>query len=118
MNPDINTYILQYEPHIQQVLRKVEAMVHELAKDSEEKISWGMPTYKTSEGFFHFSANKHHLGIYPGPLAIQKFAPEFDHLGLKHQKGSLQCPCNKDIPYDRIRRIAVYCLCPKDAYSQ
>ena len=110
MNTDVSKYLTNFDPEIQAILNKIRSIVLSVCPECEEKISWGMPTYKSNKGYFHFNANKNHLGIYPGPQAITQFSAQFNTLGLKYQKGSLRCPYSKDIPYDLIEAIAAFSL--------
>ena len=42
--------------------------------DAVEKISWSMPTYWKKYNLIQFAAFKKHVGLYPGPQAVEAFA--------------------------------------------
>lgn len=50
---------------------------------AEERISWSMPTWWKNHNIIHFAAAKRHIGIYPGPEAVEHFAGELSKRGLK-----------------------------------
>lgn len=57
---------------------------------AESCISWGMPTYKVDGRIIiQLAAWKKHIGIYPGPEALEHFANEISVTGLKTSKGTL-----------------------------
>ena len=44
--------------------------------EAEKRISWSMPTYWKRHNIIHFAASKKHIGLYPGPDAVETFAEE------------------------------------------
>ena len=42
--------------------------------EAKEKISWSMPTYWKGRNLIQFAASKRHIGLYPGPEAVEAFA--------------------------------------------
>mgnify|MGYP003235446638 CR=1 FL=1 len=40
---------------------------------AEERISWSMPTFRKRHNILHFAAAKKHIGLYPGPAAVEAF---------------------------------------------
>jgi uncharacterized protein YdhG (YjbR/CyaY superfamily) len=59
------------------------------------------------QNIIHFSAHKNHLGLYPGPEAIEHFSEQL--VEYKSSKGAVQFPYNKPIPYELIAEIAKWC---------
>lgn len=106
--------ILAYIEAQPEQLRPLLNSVYELLKDclphAQERISWGMPTFWQQHNLIHFAPAKHHLGIYPGPAAIEYFADEFRTRGLRFSKGALQLPYAVPLPMDLIKAIALWCL--------
>ncbi|MDY6308582.1 MAG: DUF1801 domain-containing protein [Oribacterium sp.] len=100
----IDEYICEQPEEIQPILKATRRVLHEALPDCEEKISWSMPTYRKRVNIIHFAASKNHLGIYPGPEAIEAFADRLKE--YKTSKGAIQFPYKKEIPYDLIREIA------------
>ena len=56
-----------------------------------------------------FAAAKKHIGIYPGPGAVEHFAHQFTKRGLKFSKGAVQIPYGENLPLDLIAEIAHWC---------
>ena len=56
----------------------------------------------------HFAAQKKHLGIYPGPEAVEHFAPVLEKHGFLYSKGAIRFPYDK-VPLELIREIAEFC---------
>lgn len=100
---NVDEYIALFPQETQEILRKVRGVIQENAPDATEKISWQMPTYHQKTNLVHFAAAKNHLGIYPGPEAIEFFEPRLGE--YKHSKGAIQFPFKKPIPYDFIAEI-------------
>ena len=95
---------LQSDPKIREILEQVYKTIREAIPEAEECISWNMPTFRKGKNIIHFAPAKKHLGIYPGPEAIEAYAHKLK--GYKTSKGAIQFPYNKDVPYDLIADIA------------
>jgi uncharacterized protein YdhG (YjbR/CyaY superfamily) len=68
-----------------------------------------MPTWWKGHNIIHFAAAKRHIGIYPGPEAVENFAGEFTKRGLKFSKGAIQIPHGDNLPLDLIAEISCWC---------
>ena len=95
---------LQNDPKIQEILENVYKTIREAIPEAEECISWNMPTFKKGKNIIHFAPAKKHLGIYPGPEAIEAYAHKLEDYSTS--KGAIQFPYNKDVPYELIADIA------------
>ena len=104
----IDIYIDAQEPEIQDLLRSVRRVIAEAIPDATEKISYQMPTWYRGHNLIHFAAQKKHLGLYPGPEAVERFTDEIKERGLKFSKGAIQFPYDS-VDLDLIGRIAKYC---------
>jgi uncharacterized protein YdhG (YjbR/CyaY superfamily) len=98
----VDEYILQYPEDVQQILRKIRAVIQSAAPQAREKISYDMPGYFLNEGLVWFGAWKNHIALYPRTAGMQAL-PEL--AAYKGTKGSVHFPLNKPIPYDLIRKI-------------
>ena len=76
---------------------------------AEERISWSMPMWWKGRNIIHFAAAKRHIGIYPGPEAVEHFAGELTKRGLKFSKGAIQIPYGDNLPLDLIAEISRWC---------
>ncbi len=105
----VDTYIAAASANVQDILCKVRKTLQTALPDATEKISWSMPTYWNGHNIIHFAAMKNHLGIYPGTDAVANFSTQLDEMGFKYSKGSIRFPYKKEIPYELIKEIAIWC---------
>lgn len=103
----IDDYIAQVPHESVERLEAIRALVHEVAPDAVETISYGMPTFDLfGKHLVHFAAFKNHTGLYPTPSGMTAFA---DELAVYHSgKGSAQFPLDQPLPLDLIRRIVEF----------
>ena len=103
----IDEYIAQFKPEIQEILKKIRALIHEIAPGSFETISYQMPAFLfNGKPLAYFAVFKKHIGFYPTPTGIDEFNEDLS--SYKHGKGSVQFPLNKPIPFDLIARIVQF----------
>lgn len=105
----VEEYILAQDESVRDQLQSVRAVLKSTLPDATEKISWSMPTYWKGQNIIHFAAQKKHIGLYPGPEAVEQFAVKLDQAGCKYSKGSIQIPYSKDLPLQLIAEIAAWC---------
>ena len=103
---NVDDYIANFPPDIQIILEKVRNTIKSAAPGAEEKISYGMPTYKLKKVLVHFAAQKNHLGFYPTPSGIEQFKNEL--ASYDTSKGTIRFPWGKAMPYDLIRQIVKF----------
>ena len=103
----IEEYIKRQPESAQPYLRMVNDAVREAIPDAAEKISWSMPTYWKGQNLIQFAAFRKHIGLYPGPEAVEAFAGRL--CGYRTSKGTIQLPYEKPLPLDLIREIAKWC---------
>lgn len=100
----IDEYINQFDPEKKEYLVKVRRLIASLVPPSaDETISYQMPTFRYKGNIIHFAMNKNHLGLYPGPDAIQHFAKALKN--FKTTKGAIQIPLDQPIPAQIISDI-------------
>lgn len=100
---NVDGYIAQFAPEVQERLRLLRGLVRELAPTATETIAYGMPTFKEGGTLVHFGAFKDHIGLYGASGAAEAFSAEL--AGNKTTKGSIQFPADLPLPLDLIRRI-------------
>ena len=110
MPATVDEYLSEQPDKIRPILEQTRRILREALPDCTEKISLGMPTYWKKRNLIHFAAQKNHLGIYPGPEAIEAFRERLQD--YRTSKGAIQFPYNREIPYELIAEIA------KWAYEQ
>lgn len=102
----IDEYIAQFPQEIQEILNKLRQVIKESAPNTEEKISYGMPTFVLNGNLVHFAACKNHIGFYPTPNGINAFQQELS--GYKTSKGAVQFPIGEPIPYELVSKIVKF----------
>ena len=103
----IAEYIAQQPEDTQPYLRLINEAIHSALPDAVQKISWSMPTYWKKRNLIQFVASKKHVGLYPGPAAVDAFAGRLQE--YKTSKGTIQFPYDKPLPLDLIAEIAKWC---------
>lgn len=103
----IDAYITEQPESVQPLLHQVRNTLHAALPEAEERISWRMPTFWRKQNIIHFAAFQNHIGIYPGPKAIEHFADRLSE--YKTSKGTIQFPYKKPVPLELIAEIAKWC---------
>jgi len=102
----IDEYISIFTPDVQEKLKEIRSAIQTVAPQAEERINYQMPTYFLNGNLVHFAAQKHHIGFYPTPSAIQKFRGELSP--YKYSKGAVQFPLDQPLPLDLIGRMVAF----------
>ncbi|MBE0640468.1 MAG: DUF1801 domain-containing protein [Bacteroidales bacterium] len=105
----IDQYITSQPAEVQARLQQVRELVKELATDTTETISYGMPAFKLNGRILlYFAAHSHHIGLYPSGSGIPQFSARFDALGLKWSKGAVQLPLDRPLPTELLRELILF----------
>ena len=103
----VDEYLAAFPTEVQDVLEKIRSTIRESAPKADEAISYGIPAFiLNGRGLVYFAAWKNHIGFYPTPSGIEAFKKEL--APFKLEKGSVQFPLNKPIPYDLVKKIVRY----------
>ena len=103
----VTDYIAAQPEPVQVLLNQIRDTLRQALPEASERISWQMPTYWQGKNIIHFAAHTKHVGLYPGPDAIEHFAGELE--GFSRSKGAIQFPYDRELPLDLIGRIAAWC---------
>lgn len=104
---EIEHYISDFPTEVQEILKKIRAIIEEFAPDAIENMAYGMPAYKTQgKPLVYFAGYKSHIGFYATPTGHEQFSSELSK--YKQGKGSVQFPLNRPIPFDLISRIVEF----------
>ena len=103
----IAEYIAAQPEEVQDYLRQVNDAIKASIPEAKEKISWSMPTYWKGRNLIQFAAAKKHIGLYPGPEAVEVFSGRLTE--YKTSKGTIQLPYSKPLPLELIAEIAKWC---------
>lgn len=100
----INEYIAQFPKDQQKILEQLYKIIKEKAPaETTETISYQMPTFRYNGNLIHFALYKKHLGLYPGPEAIEFFEDELK--SFKTSKGAIQIPLDQPLPKKIIEQL-------------
>ena len=102
----IEEYISRQDEAVQADLCKIRNILSKALPEAEEKISWSMPTYWKKHNILHFAAGKKHIGLYPGPAAVEHFSEQLKE--YKTDKGTIRIPYGK-IDEELVAGIARWC---------
>jgi uncharacterized protein YdhG (YjbR/CyaY superfamily) len=103
----VDEYINLYSLEIQEKLQAIRKVIKEnVPENTEEKISWRMPTYALYGNLVHFAAFQKHIGFYPAPDGIEVYQEQLAK--YKTSKGAVQFPLDKPLPLDLIAEIVRY----------
>lgn len=102
-NP-IDEYISQQNEAIRPRLSRIRETIRAAIPDADERLSWKMPTYWKGRNIIHFAAGKNHIGIYPGPEAVEAFADRLTD--YKTSKGAIQLPNDRELPLELVAELA------------
>ena len=104
----IREYIDNQDEDVRPRLDAVYETIRAAIPDAEERLSWGMPTFRKGRNIIHFAPAKKHIGLYPGPEAVAAFAERLT--GYKTSKGAIRLPDDKELPLALIADIARWCF--------
>jgi uncharacterized protein YdhG (YjbR/CyaY superfamily) len=105
-NETIDEYIQGFPDNVQDKLRELRQLIHEIAPEAQEKISYRIPTFYLNGNLVHFAAFAKHIGFYPTSSGISKFKSELSR--YKTSKGTVQFPIEEPLPVELIRNIVRY----------
>lgn len=101
----IDDYLKKIEPAKRRQLEHIREIAKEVVPDSEDVISYGMPTLQhKGKSFLGFDAHKNHIGIYPyGGEEIEVFKDKLKDFELS--SGAIRVPYDKSIPENLLKEI-------------
>ncbi|GHT50504.1 hypothetical protein AGMMS49982_05940 [Bacteroidia bacterium] len=100
---NIDEYIADFPIEVQAIMTNFRRIIHEVAPEVKEKISWGMPTFTLQKILVQFGGFKNHIGFFPGPDAIVAFQDEL--AAYKTSKGTIQLPYKQPFPAELVKKI-------------
>jgi len=100
----IDEYIGSYPTDVQDILVRIRQIIHDVAPDVTESISYKMPAFKLNgKDLIYFAAWKKHISMYPVPASSGAFEQELS-LYIS-SKGTVSFQLNKPIPFKLIEAI-------------
>ena len=102
----IDEYIAGFPAEVRKRLTRLRSTIRRAAPDAGEKIAYRIPTFTLNGNLVHFAAFAHHIGFYPGPTGIARFADELKP--YPNAKGSVQFPHDAPLPFDLVTAIVKF----------
>ena len=102
----VTDYIASFPLEKQVLLKQIRAALQKAVPEATETIKYGMPTLVLHGNLLHYAAMKNHIGFYPAPSGIEKFAEELKPYHTS--KGAVQFPLDQPLPYDLMVKIALF----------
>lgn len=103
----IEEYIREQPEEVQPILRQLQETIHGAIPEAKEKISWSMPTFWKGRNLIQFAASRKHIGLYPGPEAVEVFADRLAE--YQTNKGTIRLPMDRPLPLELVAEIARWC---------
>jgi uncharacterized protein YdhG (YjbR/CyaY superfamily) len=103
LKKDVDEYITDAPKEIQVKLRKLRALIKEIAPKAEERMSYGMPYYEYKGRLVYFALMKRHIGLYIPPPIITEHKNELIKYGTSIS--AVRFPINEKLPYSLIKKL-------------
>lgn len=101
----IDDYKAPFPAQIQKRLEEIRQLVHQVAPEAQEVISYAMPAFKANKRILvYFAAHEKHLGMYPLPKSgSDAFMQELEP--YKAGKGTVRFYYDKPLPTAFIKQL-------------
>ena len=103
----IEEYIKAQPKEIQPYLEEMKKVIKKALPEAKERISWSMPTFWKGHNLIQFAGFQKHIGLYPGPEAVEHFSEKLKD--YKTSKGTIHLPYQKPMPLALVEEIAKWC---------
>ncbi len=107
----VEEYFDSQPEQTKKALLELKGCILKVEPNATELINYNIPSYALVENGkreeqIMIAGNKKHIGFYPHPTTIKKFASELSI--FKKGKGSVQFPLDKPLPTELIVRMVKY----------
>ena len=100
----VDDYLNAIDPAFRAELERIRAFVKQLVPDTEETISYGMPTLKyKNRALVYFTASKKHMSFYPSSWAIEELQDQLKN--YKTTVHAIQFTLGKTLPLSLIEDL-------------
>jgi len=106
VNKKITDYLSNLDPRQKEVMLKIRKVIKTKLPQAEEKMNYGVPSFKFNGKSIMYAAFKNHVGIYPDPKIIEFFKDNLER--YETSKGTIKFNLDKPVPYDLIEKIVIY----------
>ncbi len=103
----VDEYISGFPKEVQEKLAKFRSVVHSVAPNAVETISYGIPTFKLNgKNLVHFGGFKDHISFFPTSSPRTVFGKELSK--FKGGRGTIIFPLDQEIPWGLVERITKF----------
>ncbi|MFD2161512.1 iron chaperone [Paradesertivirga mongoliensis] len=105
----IDEYQCSFPAEVQERMQAIREIVHQVAPEAEEVISYQIPAFKTGKKFLiYYSAYAKHISLASpwSEALLKEFAKELK--GLKVSKSAIQFPNEEPLPLGLIKQIVTF----------
>lgn len=102
----VDAYIDSFPENVREKLIELRSIIRSVIPEAKECFSYGIPTYDINGHVVHFAGYAKHIGFYPSPSGIEKFAGELS--AYKCSKGTVQFPIDGKLPKTLIVKIVKF----------
>ncbi len=103
----LDQYFAQFPTPIRERLETIRALIHEVAPEAAETISYRMAAFKLyGYVLVYFAGYDTYIGMYPAPVTDPDFPGDLS--GYASGKGTVRFPHDQPLPLDLIRQIVAY----------
>ncbi|MDV8002583.1 DUF1801 domain-containing protein [Rhodococcus sp. IEGM 1408] len=102
----VEEYLAALDPERRAELERIRLLVKELVPDTEETMSYGMPTLKYKDrALVYFTASKKHMSFYPSSWAIEELGDRLENYTTTAHavQFTLAKPLSDDLISDLVR---------------
>jgi uncharacterized protein YdhG (YjbR/CyaY superfamily) len=100
----IDEYIAACPPESHAYLQEIRKLIHSLASDAKEKISYQIACFELNGmNLIHFAGWKKHVSLYPVPAGSEAFERQAE--SYVDGKGTLKFPLDEPLPVKLIERV-------------
>jgi uncharacterized protein YdhG (YjbR/CyaY superfamily) len=104
----VDEYIASQPETVQGVMERVRSAIRKAVPETEEVISYNIPTYQLpGASVLYFAGWKQHFSLYPAtPTVVAAFKNDLAHYVVS--KGTIRFPLAQPVPVKLIGRIAKF----------
>lgn len=103
----VDEYIDRFPANVQERLKRIRAIIKEIAPGAEEGISYGIAGLKLHGRYFiYFGGFKNHTSLFPFPSGVESFQKAAED--FKTAKGTLQFQNDKPLPVALIMKVVKF----------
>jgi uncharacterized protein YdhG (YjbR/CyaY superfamily) len=101
---NVDEYIEQYPKDIRIKLKSIRQIIKKHAPLADEKIRYGMPSYRQKRMLVYFAAQQKHIGFYfLNEKVLENYKKELSKYSTS--RGTIRFPLDKKLPIGLISRI-------------